>query len=741
MKRPGGGVVARRAVVRWALRLFRREWRQQVLVLSLIAVAVGAATFMAVAAYRAAEAPEGEFGTANLRLSTFVEGDTERVAADIVDVREAFGAVEVIGHRDVPVPASVDTIELRIQEPHGVFGAPMLALREGRYPTGTDEVAVTDAVADTFSVDIGAPLDLDGSVWTVVGIVENPARLIDEFALADPASVDPMRAERVTVLTEGTEQQLDSSDAASRGGWDQEQRYQSEGAALAGGVFGLATVALVLVSLVAAAGFVVVAQRRQRQLGMLAAVGATEKHLRLVMLMNGAAIGVIAAVIGTAGGLAGWIAVAPRLETALEHRVDRFDVPWWVVTVGVLLAVVTATGSAWWPARSVARVSTMQALSGRPPRPSRLRGSSALAGLLIVVGVVCLLLADRTNSPLLVAGTLATVLGVLSIGPLGIRAVAGLAERSTVAVRLALRDLARFQSRSGVELAAITLALGIATAIVIESTAAAASAGPGNLSERQLLVRIDTLDWPDVPLRTAAEIDGLQTEVDRIADLLDGPSVFALDMAVDPEDEPESYRGDSLLPAAQIGDAADTARGPLYVATPELLRRYGLDPDELDPDTDVVTAQPGGVSFRNPRVLERSELVDIEVVTNVERIDADDHTSVPTSLITPDALRRRGWEPARKGWFIEADEPLTSGQLTDARSVAAAAGLTLEARDSHREQTMAALRSGATAAGMLVALAVLAMTVGLIRAEVASDLRTLTAVGARRSTRRFWSSQ
>ena len=36
----------------------------------------------------------------------------------------------------------------------------------------------------------------------------------------------------------------------------------------------------------------------------------------------------------------------------------------------------------------------------------------------------------------------------------------------------------------------------------------------------------------------------------------------------------------------------------------------------------------------------------------------------------------------------------------------------------------------ATAAGALLALAILAMTVGLIRSESAGDLRTLTATGA-----------
>src|SRR5260370_39363851 len=38
----GSGIVARRAVIRWGWRLFRREWRQQLLVLGLLTVAVAA---------------------------------------------------------------------------------------------------------------------------------------------------------------------------------------------------------------------------------------------------------------------------------------------------------------------------------------------------------------------------------------------------------------------------------------------------------------------------------------------------------------------------------------------------------------------------------------------------------------------------------------------------------------------------------------------------------------------------
>src|SRR4029453_10199225 len=112
----------------------------------------------------------------------------------------------------------------------------------------------------------------------------------------------------------------------------------------------LATVGLLLVSLVAAAGFIVVAPRRLRQLGMLAAIGATQRHLRLVMLANGALVGVIAAVVGAAVGVAGWLAVAGSVETSAGHRIGRFDLPWLTIALAVVLAIVTATAAAWWPA-------------------------------------------------------------------------------------------------------------------------------------------------------------------------------------------------------------------------------------------------------------------------------------------------------------------------------------------------------------------------------------------------------
>ena len=106
----------------------------------------------------------------------------------------------------------------------------------------------------------------------------------------------------------------------------------------------------------------------------------------------------------------------------------------------------------------------------------------------------------------------------------------------------------------------------------------------------------------------------------------------------------------------------------------------------------------------------------------------------PTSIITLDGLRRHGWRQIPSGWLVESSRPLTSEQIVNARDLAAAAGLTIETRREDPSSTT--IIAIATAAGALLALAILAMTVGLIRSESAGDLRTLTATGATSRIRR-----
>lgn len=722
-----GGVAARRAIVRWGWRLFRREWRQQLLILTLLTLAVTVAVGGASAAYSLG--PVGHtarFGSAN-QMFLFDGADPDAVDGYVSAIEERFRTVDVIGRRHVMVPGSADVIQFRAQDPRGAYGGPMLDLLEGRYPIGADEVAVTDAVANTFDLVTGDRFTLDNRERTVVGLVENPADLRDEFALVPPAHADP--PETVIVLVRSTEQISPEGAFAweMAGEMPDEQQLLAAVAAVAA-----AAVAMVLVCLVAAAGFVVVAQRRQRQLGMLAAIGATSKQLRLVMVANGVAAGATAAVVGTALALVLWIIAGPYVETAAHARIDPFNLlPWWLIAIDMLLAVAAATAAAWWPARAVARMPVTRALSGRPPQPRPARRSAALAGGFIAVGVGCLVVPGRTNGALATAGTVTTVLGVLLISPLAVRALAAGTVRLPVAVRLALRDLARYRTRSSAALAAISLVLGIAATIVISTTNVERTADVGNLSASQLLITEEGSRIRELAsVRTPAQVEAIRAQVNRVVAPLDDPAVIELKMAVDPDEQPRpGRRGNTSRHAVQVGDGPRTANpGPLFVATPQLLRLYGIDPDAVDPNTEVLTTRAGEIGLRFG--------IQEEVVSNVRRLDIPAHTAAPTSLITHDAVERRGWAPAFVGWFIDAGQPLTSAQINQAHRVAASAGLQIMVRDGVNLADLRTLRNGAMAVGTLVALAVLAIAVGLIRSEATRDLRMLTATGASSTIRR-----
>ena len=93
-----------------------------------------------------------------------------------------------------------------------------------------------------------------------------------------------------------------------------------------------------------------------------------------------------------------------------------------------------------------------------------------------------------------------------------------------------------------------------------------------------------------------------------------------------------------------------------------------------------------------------------------------------------------GLREVTSGWLIRTTQPLTAAQISSARQLAAAAGAAIETKSG--EVSLAAILNGATAVGLLIALGVLAMTVGLIRSETGGELRTLTAAGASGPTRR-----
>ena len=746
-----GGVAARRAVVRWAGRMFRREWRQQLMVVTLLTIAVAAAIASITIAYNSVPADNSDFGSAN-QVLTFDGSDPGKLQAGLDSAKKSFGTIEVIGHRSVPVPGSVETVDYRSQTPSAAYSSDLLALRRGSYPVGPGQVAVTDGVAESLRLELGSTLALDGRQRKVVGIVENPSKLSDQFALISRSSARP---DRVDVLVDASDQQMssfwrarddDRSHAAPAGAMSRGSDVSSTADTLA--MFSVATVFLFLASLVAAAGFGVVAQRRLRQLGMLAAVGATQKHLRLALLTNGAMVGTVAAVIGTTAGLALWLVFAPTLETAVDHRIDPLSLPWGLIVMTVLLALVGASAAAWWPGRTIARLPVALALSGRPPKPRPARHSAIAAAALIAVGIGCLALSNRDEPALIVAGLVATILGSLLLGPLAIRTFSAVAGRVSIAPRLALRDLARYQARSGAALAAVTLALGIAATVVVTASAEEAKHAkePPSLSDRQIRVYMGRPDDPKViPIEEPAQLERRVAGVRRLAAPLDQATLIPLHKAVEPGATPGVVGETRFLPTIELAKRFDSPEGrksyrsesDLYVATPRVLGYLGIDPATVDPSTDYLVDR----SVKADELVIPSMTSDRESpVANVQKIDTGHHLFgagsglMPPNFITLDGLRRHGWKQIPAGWLVESGKPLTNDQMADARDVAGGAGLAIEARQESTPPTK--LMAIATAAGAFLALAILAMTVGLIRGESAGDLRTLTATGASSGIRR-----
>jgi putative ABC transport system permease protein len=723
-----GGGPARRAMVRWAWRLFRREWRQQFLVLALLTVAVAATTAGVAMATNATEVAQTTFA---------LPGSNPQLATDVAALRERFGEVDVVAHQRIPVPGTVAAVDLRAHETGGVGDRPNLRLLSGRYPAGAGEVAVTPQVAELFDLRTGGSWEVNGRARTVVGMVENPRRLDERFALVAPGEANPPTSVTVHVPSE---EGLQSFRLPSGTPVSVDIVPESERNAAAAAILALAPMGLLFVGLIAVAGFNVMAQRRLRALGMLASLGATDRHVRLAMLANGAAVGAVAAVAGAVAGLGGWLVFAPRLEGTVNHRIDRFDVPWWAISAAMALAVITAVIAAWWPARAAARVPVIAALSGRPPRPTPGHRLAAAGAVLLAAGLALLGMSPPRQAPFVVAGTVATTLAVLFLAPLAIRALAGAGRRAPIAVRLALRDLARYQGRAGAAVGAIALAVGIAANIAVSAAASATgdAATGGNLPANQLLVHLSP-DGGGAPLpdSTPAQLQALEAGVDRIAAALGTQNVLPLQAAVNPASTPvpgngsrEGGKGTASLMWLEPVDGGTRLHwvAGLYVATPEMLARYGIQPGQIDPSTDVLTA--------------REDVADTKILYG-PRQSSDPkfqaaplplYRSGPTALLTTQAVQRLGLQTQVAGWLLQTERALTGAQIDAARKAAAGAGLTIETR--YTKQSLKRLGQQATAAGMILALGVLAMTVGLIRSETANDLRILTASGATGTARR-----
>jgi putative ABC transport system permease protein len=721
--------------MRWAWRLFRREWRQQILVLVLITVAVAATILGAAIGTNTPLPANGGFGSANTLLN--LPGNDPHLAAEIAAVRAHFGRVDVIENQTFAT-GLVQGAQLRAQNPDGAFGQPMLALVSGHYPHGAGQVALSRRLAATYRVGIGGTWRSGGRAWHVVGLVENPQNLLDDFALVAPGYL--AAPGQVTVLFDSTALSLATFNFPPGATPLTPQPPGGLSPALIALAF--AVVGLFFIGLVAVAGFTVLAQRRLRSLGMLSSLGATDRNIRLVLVANGAVVGVAGALAGGVIGLAAWIAYAPIFGASADHRVVWTNLPWWLVVASMILAVLTATLASRRPARAVAEVPVVAALSGRPAEPKEGHRTPRLGLALLGLGILLLAFSGgfggSGNSSNLdsIAGLLATIAGLVLLAPVVIGSLEPVARRAPVSARIALRDLARYRARSGAALAATSLAVLIAMFIALLTTNRFTDGldyvGP-NLPPDQLIVYTpgNNAGTSSARVLPAAKQNAAgRATTASIAAALGTRNVLALQTPVAPTDV-----------GLNRVDAAGQSTIDLYVATPAVLRHYGINPGAIGPSTAVITSRPGLVGTSD-LLLQSANYVSANPgnARNIPNPQIQSFASLPPDvsdpnlLVTDYAVRVLRMRVATVAWLVQAPKALTPLQVNSARRVAEAAGLTIETKGS--EPSLDQTRNDAAAAGILVALGVLAMTIGLIRSETAGDMRMLSAAGASGRTRR-----
>ena len=639
----------------------------------------------------------------------------------------------------------------------------MLSLVSGHYPAGPGQVAVTQGVASTFNLQIGDMWHQGGQGRQVTGTVQNPQSLLDEFALVAPGQVST--PSQVTVLFTAPP----GTTTASLGSHSQDVVTRHN--AVASNplnpktiVLALATVSMLLIALVAVGGFTVLAQRRLRSLGMLGALGATDRNIRLVVRVNGVLVGAVGAVAGTVLGLAVWLAYRPSLESSAHHLIGAFRLPWIVIGPAMALAVVATYFAASRPARSVTRIPVVAALSGRPGPPKQVHRSAIPGVVLFVIAAALLSYSGKSNgngggAPELVGGIVLLVVAIILLAPFCLVILARFGRRAPIAVRLALRDLDRYRARSGSALAAISLGVFIAVLVCVLTAQRYGNvldyAGP-NLASNQIIVYTPNSgpggggpgNGPGGQSTSGtASTPPAQAVAQNIAKALGSSTVIELDQA-----------GASLQHAA----AGRSWSGPIYVATPQLLQAFGIKASDVNPDADFLTARPGlsgisqmqlvygghkgpggpggpGGGGRGPQDVgsnswpcPKGQCVANPVIQEVGALPSG--TSAPNTVITEHAIHALGLQTSTAGWLIQTPDPPTAAQITDARLTASAAGMTIETKSS--TPSSAEILNYATAFGIALALGILAMSIGLIRSETASDLRTLTATGASSLTRR-----
>lgn len=653
----------------------------------------------------------------------------------------------------------------------------MLTLVDGRAPNGANEVAITSAVARIAKVSIGDSLVLDDQLpFKVVGLVENGMNLSDRVVVENPNAVqsgDPGFASWLVGLPPGSDPDavIAATHDDTTGAQEISLYSRSSGAIrIIGGdmspaVLVLGALALVEAALVASAAFAVSIRRRQRELGLLAASGATPRQLSATVLAGAAILGVVACIVGVIGGFAISFAMSPFLDQLTQRRNPPIIVDASGLLGPAVIGFVAALIASIVPARTVARVPVLLSLSGRRPPEAPARRSLRVGLAVVAISVALALIGANVRIEaingireiLVMVGAVLGTLGFGACGPWLLERLEGLAVRLPLASRIAFRDTARARSRNSPIVTAVLASVAATIAIgtfTVSRNAENASDWQPYLHQDELVVRgaASDLVGRELAIQPGA-IGGVATSylvatapdenVPGVGGAGEGVKVIGggdrqltieLPGATDPSGKPIRWGDDG-----QYVPGVDNSS----LATPELLAAAHADGAKASLDAGrVVILWPDPI---------RLDSVDVTITTysgadqSVHRVTypATAITTGITSGVLPGALIPQsiadelGLQPVDAQQFVVRYDHAVTQADVDAAAVVAGRKLdTFVDASLGPQRPDESFRLVIVALALLFAVSVTGVAIALGEAESRPEQRSLLALGAEPRLRR-----
>ncbi|GAA3431371.1 FtsX-like permease family protein [Kutzneria kofuensis] len=496
--------------------------------LALTGVAIAVAAFFATAAMLTHDiAKETAYATITAipsGVDEVAEPDGSEASAQLNKVRHEPGVVEATGRMVVPLTVGGKRIVLTADPGSGPLSR--IRVASGTYPQSANQIAAST----TSGLKIGSTVPVGGKSLTVTAIVDAPsadgpaAYMTDTNLLA----VTPARLDRIDIRGSAPlwgAKSADDARAEAIAGVD------SKVERLLAVLTAFVVVAVIAALLMATSTFRIVFAQRMRQTALLRAVGAPRRKLVWAFVAEGALVGFVAGLVGTAAAIGAGFLVARLLGVSGPGPALPFT------SLVVLASILVALLAAVTPAQSATRISPLEALRVTDTE----RDSSTASRLRVVTGVLLLAAAGlvsykafgdgitATSRPggavlhfllLTIASGTLTFCALLALGPVLLRPVlrginAVLAPLGPT-VRLAVQGVGGAPRRAAAVSAVVALGTGLLTGVLVGgetvrtfNDAQLAAAFPADVEVSGL-----TEDEP-IPDAVLARLTGLKYRVAR----------------------------------------------------------------------------------------------------------------------------------------------------------------------------------------------------------------------------------